>query len=137
MKNIESSGLRGHVHIELISHHFLFSPFKKRKRSIAPRVRRDAWSNFPVGEQDGAVTPCNVERAGEPLPFALRPKLPRVATTPLFIGDSKWASFVKSHARENDACIRYRQLQADIHIVGGLVTANGNAALYVNHGGVS
>lgn len=45
--------------------HIIFnSPFKKKKRSIASWVWRDAWSNFPEGKQDRAVKPCNVERTG-------------------------------------------------------------------------
>lgn len=48
--------------IDFIS--FLIHHLKKKNRSIASWVWRDAWSNFPEGKQDRAVKPCNVERAG-------------------------------------------------------------------------
>lgn len=49
---------------------------------------------------------------------------PRVTTASLFIGDSKWASFIKSDARVNNTCIDANLAEVDIQVVGGLVTAD-------------
>lgn len=112
--------------------HIIFnSPFKKKKKdqlrlgcdvthgAISPRVNRtEQWSPATWNER-GAATLHSP---------------PKVALSDDNIVIHRWQQMgvvrQKSCTRERDACIKYQQqLEVDFQIVGGLLTANGNAAL--------